>query len=127
MGQSLWNISSIGDYFNRANVKRFHRYLIMNEIPFNTIVGAPCITYPCEDIEEVWNVLCEASTQGSIIIASIQGNNKLNPEEVYKRGLNPLFGNTILDISLTRTSSEIRTIKLRNIWNTEYQWESKHK
>jgi len=97
-------------------------------ICLNYLLGAPCITYECKNMEEIWNILCEASAQGNIIIASTQeGNKKLRAEEIYKKGLNPLYGNTVLDVSLTRTSSEVRTIKLRNIWNSEYEWESKHK
>ncbi len=87
------------------------------------------MTHQCDDIENVWNVLCEASTQGHIIIASYkEERGKPNPEEVYKAGLNPFYGNAVLDVSFTVTSpSQTRSIKLRNIWNEEYTWEGKYK
>ena len=89
--------------------------------------GAPCETYPCRDPETVWNILTEASTQGYIILASIDSkDSKVAPEEIYSRGLNPLYANTILDISLS-SSSENRIIKLRNIWNSEHTWKSQSK
>ena len=87
--------------------------------------GAPCQTYALEDLQQTWGLLYDAISQGSVIVASIQsGLGNLSDQEIYKRGLNPLYANAVLDISLTESVPfNERMIEIRNIWNEEYVWQ----
>lgn len=114
--------------YEKAWAKLFGTYQILESTSLEQMLrdstGAPVETYACKDMETVWNILTEASTQGYIILASINNEQaKISPEEIYSRGLNPLYANTVLDISLS-SSSENRIIKLRNIWNDQHTWRS---
>jgi len=67
--------------------------------------------------------LHENLSQGYIVLAKCK-QDEINRGTIYKRGINLNFDKAVLETVVVKTNEgEERLIKVRNLWNDEYEWD----